>query len=122
MVLDLGASLLSQPVLEAARRRGLRPCSSTHDDVASYQLDDVPLGIRRLDAHPRRLSTKENLASPIMRGLSHAAKSLDALELIDDPLFVTFEEGPCVLTVACGRQHYLNAVGTYSDAQPPCGR
>jgi hypothetical protein len=94
VVLDLGPGLFSQPVLEAACRRGLRPRSPPHDDFAIEEVDNVSSRSRprRLNAHLRRLPAKENLANPALRGPPHAAKTRYALELIENPPLVALQK------------------------------
>jgi hypothetical protein len=121
--LDLSARLLSQPVLEAARRGGLRPRSSPHNDFAIDKGDKVPSRsrLRRLDAHPRRFSTKENLANSALGGPPHAAEWLYTLQLIEKPSLITAQKGGYVLTIPRDRLHYLDASWPHTKPQFPCG-
>jgi hypothetical protein len=123
VALDFRSRLLSQPVLEAAYRRGLRPRPPPHDDFPTHEDDTVPsrTGRRRLDAHPRRLPTEKNLANPALLGSPQAAQALYALELSQNPHGVAVQECRHFLTLSRHRLHDVDAVRAHSEAQLSCG-
>jgi len=96
----------------------LRPYSPLHDDLAIDEVDDVSTRprVRRLDAHLSRLPAEENLACTVLNGSMNAAKSLHALELIEDPGRVCGEETRHVLTVARVRLDDFDAKRPHSNA------
>jgi hypothetical protein len=120
---DLPTGLPSQPVLEAACRRGLRCRCSSHHDLAVDKSDSIPACPRlgRLDADSRRLPSKQDLSGRAQRGAAHASKPGHTLKLTEYPRLVSIQERRHVFTVAIRRLHDLYPIRADTKPQLSCG-